>query len=244
MKNIIIPTYNEVENIGVLIDAIHSVMSESALSIIVVDDDSTDGTQDVVRDRASRSRSVRLFVRHNQRGLGSAVRFGASHVVSGPVVVMDADLSHHPEYLPTIFNGLENGYDIVVGSRYIPGGRVLGWPGSRIAISRIATSIGNTLLRIRVRDSMSGFVGCRDARMLQNGIRYADYKFLLELLVKYRGVRVLEIPIVFRNRCRGSSKLGHRTILRYLYLVMRLIIWSMMQRYHRSRDMSGHAGAR
>ncbi len=227
MRNIIIPTLNEGNNIGDLIDTIHSVMGDSDLSIIVVDDDSSDGTQEIVRERASKSRSVRLIVRHNQRGLSGAVRLGAQHVTSGPVVVMDADFSHHPRYLPAIFSGLEKGYDIIVGSRYIPGGRVIGWTGSRVIISRIATLIGNTLLRIKMRDSMSGFVGCRDASMLMNGIQYADYKFLLELLVKYRGIRVLEVPIEFRNRTRGASKLGHGTILRYLYLVVRLLLWDM-----------------
>ncbi|MCK4819978.1 glycosyltransferase, partial [bacterium] len=140
------------------------------------------------------------------------------------VVVMDADLSHHPRYLPMIFEKLDAGYDVVVGSRYTAKGGTEGWPGSRIAMSKIATMIGRLLLRIRIRDPMSGFVGVKLKDILVYGSVDANYKFLIETLARNRNLRATEVPIVFRDREYGESKLGAKTILLYLSLVLKLVI--------------------
>jgi dolichol-phosphate mannosyltransferase len=224
MKTVIIPTLNEAENIGILIPLIIKHLGQDDVQIYIVDDNSSDGTHSVVRDLQSKYNGVKLFIRTKERGLSSAVRYGAEHVNDGPVVVMDADLSHHPRYLSSILEQLANGYDVVVGSRYIDGGGCEGWPGRRIAISRIATMIGRLLLRLRIRDPMSGFVGVKSKDILTDGFSDADYKFLVEILARHRNLRVTEVPIVFRDRTYGKSKLGAKTILLYLALVMRLVV--------------------
>lgn len=223
MRTIIIPTLNEEENIGRLIESIFEVIGTDDVSIIVVDDNSKDHTQSIVTGLGQRFRGVRLIVRKHVRGLGSAARLGASQAEKGPVVVMDADLSHDPKHLPAFFSCLGRGYDVVVGSRYVRGGRTEGWPGRRIAISKVATLVARLLFRLPVKDPMSGFVGCGSGPILAEGFRFADYKFLLEIMVTNRALRVTEVPIVFRDRMRGKSKLKGRTILLYLELVARLL---------------------
>jgi len=136
---------------------------------------------------------------------------------------MDADLSHNPKYLLSMFEKLEQGFDVVVGSRYIPKGDIVGWPGSRIAISKVATTMARAVFRVPVNDPMSGFVGCRSGRLLEEGFDHADFKFLLEMLVKNRSLRVTEVPIVFHDRAKGTSKLGAITIALYIGLVLRLL---------------------
>ncbi|MBD3405004.1 MAG: glycosyltransferase [Candidatus Lokiarchaeota archaeon] len=226
MKHIIIPTLNEAENIGVLIKQIYQYLDPSDTMILVVDDNSIDTTHDVVREMAQEFPHVKLIVRRNERGLGTAVRKGASLIDEGPVVVMDADLSHHPRHLPAMFQKLSDGADVVVGSRYVSGGGIRGWPGSRVAVSQVATLIAKILFRTPVNDPMSGFVGCRSPKILVDGIDYADFKFLLELLVKNRTLKVGEVPITFQDRLKGSSKLKAKTIGLYLSLVLKLMLES------------------
>ena len=224
MKTVIIPTLNEEENIGNLIRLIIQNLGSDDVRVIVVDDNSKDGTHTVVRALQSEYKGVSLLIRTKERGLSSAIRHGAKHVTEGSVVVMDADLSHHPRYLPMIFEKLDAGYDVVVGSRYTAKGGTEGWPGSRIAMSKIATMIGRLLLRIRIRDPMSGFVGVKLKDILVYGSVDANYKFLIETLARNRNLRATEVPIVFRDREYGVSKLGAKTILLYLSLVLKLVI--------------------
>ena len=226
MKNIIIPTLNEEKNIGPLISLIFQHLGSNNVQVIIVDDNSTDGTHAVVRRLQSKYNGVKLLVRTNRRGLSSAVQDGAKQVVEGPVVVMDGDLSHHPLYLNSIFEQLSRGYDIVVGSRYIDGGGIQGWTGMRLAMSKIATLLGRLLLRIKIHDPMSGFVGVKSKETLIHGFVDADYKFLIETLARNRNLRATEVPIIFRDRAFGQSKLGTRTIFLYLALVFKLVFIS------------------
>lgn len=204
-------------------------MPPSETMVIVVDDDSTDSTHQVVRNVSKEYPQVKLIIRKDERGLGTAVRRGAEEVGDGPVVVMDADLSHHPRHLPSMFKALAQGADIVVGSRYVDGGGIRGWPGSRIAVSKVATLIAKIIFRVPANDPMSGFVGCQSAETLTKGIDYADFKFLLELMVKNRTLHISEVPIVFQDRLKGSSKLKAKTIGLYLSLVIRLMLESGSQ---------------
>jgi dolichol-phosphate mannosyltransferase len=224
MKTVIIPTLNEEENIGSLIESIFQNLGSDDVQIIIVDDNSKDGTHSVIRDLQSRYTGIKLIIRTKKRGLSSAIRDGAKHVTEGPVVVMDADLSHNPIYLNSIFEQLAKGYDVVVGSRYTHGGGTEGWPGRRIAMSKIATMIGRLLLRIKIRDPMSGFVGVRSKDILIHGFESANYKFLIETLARNRNLRATEVPIIFRDREYGESKLGAKTILLYLALVLKLTL--------------------
>jgi dolichol-phosphate mannosyltransferase len=224
MKTIIIPTLNEEENIGRLIRLIFQYLGSNDVRIIVVDDNSTDGTHYVVRGLQEEFNGIKLIIRTEKRGLSSAVQDGARQAPDGPIVVMDADLSHDPKYLKPMFEQLSKGYDVVVGSRNVPGGGVVGWSGSRIAMSKIATLIGRLLLRIRVRDPMSGFVGVKSRDTLIHGFSDADFKFLIETLARNRDLQTVEVPIVFRDRTYGESKLGAKTILLYLALVFKLAL--------------------
>ena len=222
-QTVIIPTLNEEENIGRIIRLIFTHLGSTNVQIIVVDDNSTDNTHSVIRSLQTQYKGLKLIIRTNKRGLSSAVQDGAKQIDAGPVVVMDADLSHNPIYLKPIFEQLSRGYDVVVGSRYITDGGIEGWTGMRIAMSKIASLIGRISLRIKIHDPMSGFVGVRSKDILVSGFSDADYKFLIEILARNRNLRVTEVPIVFRDRMRGKSKLGAKTIFLYLMLVFRLI---------------------
>ncbi len=223
MRTVIVPTLNEEDNIERLVRSIFRVLGTGDTHVLIVDDDSTDRTHEVVSGLCNEFLGLHMIVRKGERGLGSAVRLGASHYRQSQIVVMDADLSHNPKYLLSMFEKLEQGFDVVVGSRYIPKGDIVGWPGSRIAISKVATAIARAVFRVPVSDPMSGFVGCRSGRLLEEGFDHADFKFLLEMLVKNRSLRVTEVPIVFHDRAKGTSKLGSITIALYIGLVLRLL---------------------
>ena len=134
MRFIIIPTLNEAENIEMLVREIYDACKDDEVQIVIVDDDSTDETHEIVRKMQDEFPTLSMIIRQGGKGLSSAVRTGAELIGNNPVVVMDADLSHNPKYIPMIFDKLSDGYDLVGGSRYVPQGKIIGWPGSRIAI--------------------------------------------------------------------------------------------------------------
>jgi len=223
MRTVIIPTLNEAENIEPLIHSIFNHLGTEDNAVLIVDDNSTDSTHTIVEQLMRRYTKLSMIVRLHEKGLGGAVREGVSHVHSGPIVVMDADFSHHPRYLPQIFRKLDDGYDVVVGSRHTIGGSIVGWTGLRIAMSLIATRLAVMLFRVKTTDPMSGFVGCKSAQLMASGFQSDGFKFLLELLVRNPKLRVADVPIVFHDRARGSSKLGSQTIIQFLALVFRLL---------------------
>ena len=225
MRTVIIPTLNEEENIERLIRSIFHHIGTDDMSIIVADDDSKDRTHAIVRELRKEFLNLHLLVRRNARGISGAVKLAASKVREGPVAVMDADFSHDPQFLVPMFQNLDKGYDIVIGSRYIPGGKSVGWPGSRIAISKVATLIARILCQLRIKDPMSGFVGCSNKEILEDGIESSNMKFVLEIVIKNRSSHVKEIPITFADRTRGQSKLGTLSVLKYLLLVIRMLFY-------------------
>lgn len=223
MRNVIIPTLNEEENIGSLIHSISHYLGTEEVTIIIVDDNSSDNTHSIVEKLMDEYENLVMIVRIHEKGLGGAVREGVSHVSSGSIIVMDADFSHHPRYLPMIFEKLDAGYDVVVGSRHTEGGAIIGWTGDRIAMSLIATRLAAMLFRVNTTDPMSGLMGCRSAQLLATGFQSHGFKFLLELLVRNPNLKVADVPIVFQDRVHGSSKLGSQTIMQFLALVFRLL---------------------
>lgn len=223
MGTVIIPTLNEEENIEPLIHSIFHHLSTEEINVIIVDDNSSDNTHNIVEKLMDEYANLSMVVRIHEKGLGGAVREGVSHVSSGSIVVMDADFSHHPRYLPTIFEKLDAGYDVVVGSRHTEGGAIVGWTGDRIAMSLIATRLVAMLFRVNTTDPMSGLMGCKSAQLLETGFQSDGFKFLLELLVRNPNLRVTDVPIVFQDRVHGSSKLGSQTIMHFLALVFRLL---------------------
>jgi dolichol-phosphate mannosyltransferase len=213
--SVIVPTLNEAGNIDVLIDAVLGGGASLDVEIIVVDDGSTDGTRELVRAREANA-PVRLLCRDAQDGLAGAVLAGARLANHEIVVVMDADLSHPPERIPDLIAPIRDGRsDLVIGSRYAPGGSTPGWPWRRRIASRAAAALAWPLTE--VRDSLSGFFATRRELLLAVGSEVAGFKIALEILVRGgETLRVQELPIVFRDRARGESKMGPDIVVTYL----------------------------
>jgi len=233
---IVVPTYREVENLPHLIDRVARVREERALDIdlLIVDDDSRDGTVELIASRPERW--LRLIVRTRNRGLSAAVLEGF-HNASGDILVcMDADLSHPPESVPLMLQKLQAGADFVVGSRYVEGGTTADdWGLLRWLNSRVATALARPLTSIR--DPMAGFFAL-SRTTFQAGADFnpIGYKIGLELIVKCRCERVVEIPIHFENRRFGVSKLTLAQQLAYLRHLRRLYIfkyglWSQLSQF-------------
>lgn len=224
---VVIPTYNERENIGFLIGELLGLPVD--LEILVVDDDSPDGTAAIVEDWAAREPRVHLLWRKGVRGRGSAGVAGFKRALAmgaETVVEMDADYSHHPRYLPAMLDALRQ-CDVVLGSRFVPGGRDLDRGWGRRCITRAAGTFVRTLLRLELRDVSSGF-RCYRREVLEqldfDQILSTGPSVVLEILYKVvlGGWRVCEIPIVFSDRRQGESKLNFGILLKTLGMVMRL----------------------
>lgn len=222
--SVIIPTLNEAENIGILISHLCAFRSRSlAAEVIVVDDLSTDGTQDKVNAFCA-TNPVRLLERSSPKnGLAGAVLAGAQLATHDIVVVMDADFSHPPDSVPALIAPLlANEADLVVGSRYAAGGSTPGWPLMRRIASRMACLIVWPVTG--VHDSMSGFFAVRRERLVNTPADAAGFKILLELLIRGRGkIVVREIPIAFVDRERGTSKMNGAVIWIYLRRILKLM---------------------
>ena len=211
---IIVPTLEEVDNIVPLVEQIEQTNVPFS-EIIFVDDGSTDGTQEKIRALTAQHR-VRLIARDGaERGLAGAILAGAHHSTADLFVVMDADLSHPPEKITTLLQPiLANEADLVVGSRYISGGATPGWPVWRRFLSRVASGIAYPLTG--VHDSMGGFFAIRRECLLRFASQAAGFKIAFEAIVRGRGsLRVREVPIVFRDRQRGTSKMSLAQAIRF-----------------------------
>ena len=214
---IIIPTLNEAGNIDQLLESLTKELSREELSaqILVVDGGSTDGTQDKVQSWHSKA-SVRLLESDGKRGLAGDVLFGASEAKSDVLLVMDADLSHPSEKVPELVRHVLSGdYDMVIGSRYVKGGEIIGWPWRRKFVSRVATIL--TRFITKIRDPLAGFFAIRRDHLLKVDPKACGFKIGLEALVAGgKKMRVLEIPITFQDRVQGKSKMGIRQIFLFL----------------------------
>ena len=206
---VLIPTLNEVENIDPLMERILSATkgNDFAVEIMVVDGGSTDGTQERVRGWSRRA-SVRLVTSDGKGGLSGDIVYGGEMARTDVVVVMDADLSHPPEALPSLIRPVLDGtHDMAIGSRYIPGGQTPGWPWTRRIVSRTATLLAWPL--VSVSDPMSGYFAVRREDLLRFGKEATGFKIALEIAAKGGdSLRVTEIPITFIDRERGTSKFG------------------------------------
>jgi len=224
--SIIIPTFNERENIAILIPRICRILEGKVeYEIIVVDDNSPDGTWKEAIELSREYRNIRVRRRINKRGLASAILEGIAMAKYSSVIVMDADLQHPPEVIPSIIRGLKNA-DIVIASRYIRGGGIAGWSYIRKLIYLGATMLARFLFpKIhRVKDPMSGFFGVRKDILRGIKLNAIGFKILFDILVKARYKRVLEVPYVFRTRVYGESKLSSKTMGEFLKHVVVLLI--------------------
>ena len=225
MITVVIPTYNERENIKKLLPGIFRTLKNA--EVIVVDDNSQDGTADAIR--AMKLGSVRLISRPGKMGIGSAYKTGFRAARGDIIFEMDADLSHSPAFMPKMLRAINEGADIVVGSRYMPGGSIVGWGFYRKTVSKAANVLSHMLLGLGVNDVTSGFRAYRRTALESinmDEIESDGYSFQLEILCKlYRkGFKVKEVPIKFEDRKVGQSKLGRKEMLNYIKTVMRLMV--------------------
>lgn len=218
---IIIPTYNEAENIGPLLDRIVEVMEKEGIEsfeVIVVDDDSPDGTCMVARRRSERDPRIRCILRKGEKGLSSAVVTGFMNARAPIAVVMDADFQHPPEVIPRLIRAVEEGADVAVATRYARGGGTEGWSPIRLLMSRAATLAVKVLVReARVTsDPLSGFFAVRLKSIRLDDLKPKGFKILLEILARNPCLKVKDVPYTFRERRHGESKLGFKVITDFL----------------------------
>ena len=227
--SIIIPTYNESQNILKILKSIgENLLPNVPTQAIVVDDDSPDGTGRLVEEHLNNVKKIAGYTidvihRTAKKGLGSAILKGIQHAKGDTIVVMDSDFSHPPQIIPRMLDALKKYQcDIVVASRYVKGGKIQGWPLKRKLMSKMATAIAQKGLGVRAADPMSGFFAFK--RALISGLKFdaIGYKMLLEILVKTKGATVKEIPYTFTDRKFGSSKVTASTAFDYAKSVHKL----------------------
>lgn len=224
---IIIPTYNESENIERLVGEIRALPLDAR--VIVVDDNSPDGTGRLVDALAARDACIYAVHRPGKLGLGTAHIAGihrAFELNADPILTMDADFSHSPRYLPDLIAGLEK-FDVVIGSRYVRGGGMEGRDRKLRFISWGANLFARTLLNLKAHDCTAGFRAYRRAVLTAIDLDHIfsnGYSFLIEMLFlcQARGGRVGEVPIVYEDRRMGTSKISRAEIFKATYTVMRL----------------------
>ena len=222
---VILPTYNEAENLERIVGAVLEHLPDSG-RVLVVDDNSPDGTGEIADRLASANDSISVLHRERKEGLGPAYLAGFHVALDGGaqrIVEMDADFSHDPAYLPRLI-GAADDYDLVIGSRYVPGGGVTDWGPMRRFISRGGSTYARLALRLPVMDLTGGFK-CFRRSVLEaldlNAVHADGYGFQIELTYRTikAGFRVVEIPIVFRDRRVGESKMNARIALEAVWKV-------------------------
>jgi dolichol-phosphate mannosyltransferase len=223
---LVIPTLCEAENIGGLLNHVRTVLDPLNIpyEILVVDDDSPDGTGAIVSAVADEDSRVRLLIRKGERGLSGAILHGWQHTDATVLGVMDADLQHPPELLPKLLSAIQDGGDLVIGSRYTAGGDLGKWNPVRKLLSSAAVWVTWPLQksRLRAKDPMSGFFMVRRDCLPRTAFQKSGFKLLLEILVRGRIESVKEVPFAFGIRFRGASKANFRVAWDYGLLLVRL----------------------
>ncbi|MBR4521330.1 MAG: polyprenol monophosphomannose synthase [Paludibacteraceae bacterium] len=237
---VIIPTYNEKENIEAIIKAVFALPVE--FHVLVIDDGSPDGTATIVKRMISEQKQERLFIveRQGKLGLGTAYIAGFKWAIEHQydyIFEMDADFSHNPNDLVKLYEALsEGGADVAIGSRYVTGVNVVNWPMGRVLMSYFASKYVRTVLGIGVHDTTAGFVGYK-REVLEtielDKIRFKGYAFQIEM--KFTAIQcgftVKEVPIIFVNRVLGTSKMSGGIFSEALLGVIRLKISSWFRKY-------------
>ncbi len=222
--SLIVPTYNERDNLEPLVRRVHAAMTGLDYELLIVDDNSKDGTIDTA-NRLAAEYPLRVLVRTQERGLATAVIHGIRNAKGGIIGVMDADLQHPPEKLPSLVEAIDKGADMVVASRYIPGGGVPNWGLLRRIISKGAGTISHVFLpqSRRTHDPMSGFFMFRREKVDPDKLKPIGYKILLEVLLIGDFTSVAEVPFIFEERSAGASKLKWSTQIDYLKHILSLM---------------------
>lgn len=240
-KLVIIPTYNEKENIEAILWAIYNLHQD--FHVLVIDDGSPDGTADLVRSAIPQfNYTVFLEVRQGKQGLGTAYIFGFKWAIERGynfIFEMDADFSHSPFDLPRLYEACKNeGADVAIGSRYVRGGGVRNWPKNRIALSKGASIYTRLILWMRVADPTAGFV-CYRKKVLEtinlDEVRFIGYAFQIEMkFAAWKlGFKIKEVPILFEDRKFGDSKMSKGIVKEGILGVLKLRWYSLFTNYRK-----------
>lgn len=221
---VVVPTFNEAENISKLTERVEAALRGVAYELIFVDDSSPDGTSEVVRKLSMEDGRIRCLERIGRRGLSTAVIEGILATSAPYAAVLDGDMQHDETRLKEMLDILKNDRaDVAVGSRYVNGGGVGDWDANRLQMSRIATGMSRLLTGIKLSDPMSGFFMVRTAQFRQraDGLSGVGFKILLDFLATPgRKLRLEEVPFEFRTRKFGESKLNNKVLLQFLELLI------------------------
>jgi len=245
----IVPTYNEAENIEALCRSIRK--HAPTTGIVVVDDNSPDGTADIAESLAAELGDLAVLRRPGKQGLGAAYRHGMRVAIDGELlsgaadicIQIDADFSHDPAMIPALVSAVEHGVDLALGSRYVPGGITENWPRRRRALSRWGNRYVAGMLGLAINDATAGYRAYRASALIDKidfeSVRTEGYGFQIEMthrLVRAGG-RIVEIPITFRDRTQGQSKMSQSIISEAFVMVLRL--WVNDRRGRRERRQHG-----
>ena len=238
---VVMPTYNERENVAAVLQAVRA--SVPSADILVVDDNSPDGTAMIVNETGESLGRIDLLQRPGKQGLGSAYRQGFSLALDrgyDVIVSMDVDFSHDPAVLPEMLRLIDAGADAVIGSRYVPGGATVDWPVHRRVLSRWGNRYTSLVLGLQIRDCTSGYRAYRADALAEidpSSTTAEGYAFLTELMRRLvrSGRRVMETPIVFTDRRYGTSKMSSRIVAESMLLVTRWGARDIVNRLRRRR---------
>lgn len=233
---VIIPTYNEIENIEAIVRAVFQL--PVAFDLLVVDDNSPDGTAAKVRELQAEYPNLYMEVRKGKSGLGTAYVHGFKWAILRKydyIFEMDADFSHNPADLVKLYQACHNGADLSIGSRYVTGVNVVNWPLSRVLMSYYASSYVRAVTGMTIRDATAGFI-CYKRKVLESvnldRIKFVGYAFQIEM--KYRaycnGFNIVEVPIIFTDRTKGQSKMSSAIFKEAIFGVIRLRWKKMLNR--------------
>jgi len=236
---VIIPTYNEKENIEKIIRKVFSL--NYLFEILIIDDGSPDGTAEIVKSLQQEYPALHLEQRKGKLGLGTAYIHGFKWALSRDydfIFEMDADFSHNPEDLIRLRQACLEGADVAIGSRYVNGVNVVNWPMSRVLMSYFASMYVRIITRIDIQDATAGFK-CYKRKVLSTipmeKIKFVGYAFQIEMkftALKY-GFKIVEVPIIFTDRTEGSSKMSTKIFREAFLGVIQMKVWSWFRKYDR-----------
>lgn len=230
---IIIPTYNERENIERIVPQV--LGQDSSINVLIVDDNSPDGTGQIADNMAKEDDRIFVINRQNKSGLGTAYITGFKFALQKDydlVFEMDCDFSHDPKYIPHFLKAIQD-VDLVLGSRYISGVNVINWPMSRLLLSYYANVYSRIITGLPVRDATGGFK-CFRREVLEaidlDEVKSNGYSFQIEMSFRAwkKGFKIKEIPIVFEDRKEGQSKMSKKIVREAVWMVWRLRLWSIL----------------
>jgi len=228
---VVIPTYNECDNIANLIKKLQSL--KESPDILIVDDDSPDGTSDIVRKLIQKNEGIYLLQRTGKRGLGSAYRDGFKFALRHGweyICQMDADFSHDPQDVSRLLSCCVQGADVVIGSRYVKGGKIKGWPPKRWLLSRAANLYAQIITRSSIDDLTGGFKCFRREALEKidlERVTSEGYVFQVEMnyWARKESLKIKQIPICFSDRQRGASKMGSQEAKEGFKQLLKLVLW-------------------